>query len=158
MGALYPPPLCCVFFPLLKISLGNPYLKIFTFQNFLLRMPLLKKSKKIVLIPLIALWNMGLRPHFECCIVKQKKSYAAMDCWVNEISAGKEGNWNISWMIFQLLSLVEQDIPIGSLWPDSYHFPGGRCLRFEDGVGTPARRTLAGWTHRRTSQWVLCRP
>ena len=33
-----------VFCPLLKLCLGNPYLKILYFQNFLLRMPLRKNS------------------------------------------------------------------------------------------------------------------
>ena len=61
-GALYSvrPPPSLVFCPLLKISLGNPYLKILDLKNLLMRMPLWKKkSKKIVLPPLRALWNMG---------------------------------------------------------------------------------------------------
>ena len=48
---LSPPPPPLFFLPLLKISLGNPYLKILDLKKLLLRMPLWKKNEKFSFTP-----------------------------------------------------------------------------------------------------------
>ena len=60
---MYAPPHAVVFCLLLKIYSVNPYLKILNLQIFLLQIPMYeeKNPTKIVLLPLRAYLNMGLK-------------------------------------------------------------------------------------------------
>ena len=55
------------FLPLLKISLGNPYLKILDLTTLFVVDAPMKKSTNLVLLPLRAPWNMGLTTTLRDC-------------------------------------------------------------------------------------------
>ena len=62
MEALYTPPPCRGFFYLYsKYLSANHTWKFLPFKNFMLPMPIWKKITNLVLLPLRAFWNMGLK-------------------------------------------------------------------------------------------------